>query len=304
MTHERWRVLPGWALLVAAAAAYCGVGFLPWIAEGLHLTSSPAWPNTSTVEGPRVALPFGEDTFPSLLVSSVVGGTAALCVSRLAAPGVRRGRLLAAAGGAIGLLAALAQTYATVRPAMAQTDEARLLVAALVVSVLVFGAVGLVVGAGVARAGGWPWLLGGATVASLAGPWLVDLVDRRPGAAPAWLLQLLQWHPWVSAILLGGVLAVFGWTPATRVLGWGVALAIAWVLPSVLTAATYAVAYFSQGSLTRDHAWEVVDAGRDVFVQSLRPGGRSLLPLALAVVLGVVLCVVLRTAHAHPRRRT
>ena len=283
---QRWQALPGWALLAGAAVAYWVVGFLPWIIEGLDLTSSSAWPNTYTVEGPRVALPFGEDAFPALFVSSVVGGTAALAVSRLAGPGVHRRRLIAAAGGAIAVLAGLAQTYATVRPAMADTDEARLLVAALVVSVLAFGALGLVVGAGVARGDGWPWLLGGAMAASLFGPWLVDLVDRRPGQVPGWLLQLLQWHPWVSGILLGVVLAVFGWTPATRVLGWGVGLAIAWVVPSVLIAASYATAYFSQGSLTRDHAREVVDAGRDVFVQSLQPDGRTLLPLVLAVAVG------------------
>lgn len=288
MVPARWRILPGWAVVLGATAALWVVGFLPWVVEGLRLPSSAAWPGIRTIEGPRVALPFGEQGVTTLLVSGVVGGTASLCVSLLAAPRVTRARVLAAAGGAMGLLAALAQTWATVRPGLARTDEATLLLAGLVAATVGSGVLGLLVGAGVARGRGWPWLLGGATAAAVAGSWLVDVVDRGPGSVPSWLGQVLQWHPWLTGALLGGVLAVFGREPVGRLIGWVVALAIAWVVPSVFTAVTYAVAYAGQGTLTSSHRTEVLDAGRDVFVQSLSPDGRSLGPLVLAVVLGLV----------------
>lgn len=286
MACGRWRVLPGWAVLPLAAAVWWVVGFLPWIVEGMHLSSS-AWPMTLTLEGPVAALPFSEFGFPTLLVCGVIGGTAALAVSRLAAPGVSHPRLLAATGGVVAVLASLAQTWRAIEPAKAETDEATLLLVALVVATVVFAAVGLLVGAGVARGRGWPWVLGGATGASLSGSWVLDLLDRGQGPLPGWLAQVLLWHPWVVGILLGGVLAVVGFRPTGRVVRWVVALAIAWVVPSVLTAMTYAVFYFSQGPVTRAHAMEVLDAGSEVFVQSLSPGDRHLGSLVLAVVIGV-----------------
>lgn len=135
---------------------------------------------------------------------------------------------------------------------------------------------GMIVGAGVARGQGWPWLLGGAVVASVAGSWLVDMIARDPGVTPDWVLRLAQWHPWVGGLLLGGVLAVFGFLPASRGVGWLLALAIAWIVPSLLTAATSVTYYASQGTLTRSHLGEVIDTGRDVFVQSLSPGNHKM----------------------------
>ena len=286
--RDRWRVLPGWAVLVASAVAFWVVGFLPWIVEGMHLEISSAWPRFDTIEGPLVALPFGEYAFPALFVSGVVGGTAALAVSRFAVPEVTHARVIAGVGAMLALVISLAQTLLTVRPAFVATDESRLLVGALVVAVLGSGLFGILLGAGVARGSGWPWLLGGATVASLSGSWLVDLIVRGPLVEPQWIARVAQWHPWVSGIALGVVLAVFGFRPATRMVGWLVALAIAWVLPSVLTAATYVVYYFSQGPMSSSHLNEVADAGRDVFVQSLLPSNHVIWPLVLAVVIGIV----------------
>lgn len=283
----RWRVLPGWGVLLASAAAFWVVGFLPWIIEGMHLEVSSAWVRFDTLEGPLVALPFTEYSVTTLFISSVIGGCAALAVTRLAAPSVGHPRLLGAAGAALAVVASLAQTLATVRPVMAQTDEARLLVAVLVLTLIGSAVFGMVVGAGVARGRGWLWLLGGAVAASVAGSWLVDMIARDPGGTPDWVLRLAHWHPWVGALLLGGVLAVFGFRPASRGVGWLLALAIAWVVPSLLTAATFVTYYASQGTLTRSHLGEVIDSGRDVFVQSLSPGNHKIWPLAAAVVIGV-----------------
>lgn len=286
MTLDRVRVLPGWAVLVVSAVTFWGVGFLPWIVEGMHLEVSSGWARFDTIRGPVVALPFGEYAFATLLVSCVIGGTAALAVSRAASPGVRHPRGLAATGAFASLLSALAHTFFTVRPGLAQTNEARLLVAALVVAILASGVFGILVGVGVAGAPGWPWLLGGAVAASFLGSWLVDLVVRNPAGAPEWLVRFIPWNAWVGGIALGGVLAVFGVRPATRLVGWFFALAIAWVVPSVLTAMVYTTAYASRGSLRGDQLQEVVDAGRDVFVQSLSPSNHPLGPLVAAVVVG------------------
>ncbi|MEO7268488.1 MAG: hypothetical protein ABIW49_04695 [Knoellia sp.] len=135
---------------------------------------------------------------------------------------------------------------------------------------------------------GCPWLLGGALAASLVGSWFVDLILRRPDQVPDWVNRIAQVHPWVSGIALGVVLAVFGYRPASRLVGWLVALAIAWVVPSVLTAMVYATSYVSQGSLRGEQLREVADAGRDVFVQSLSPGNHITGPLVAAVAIGVV----------------
>lgn len=305
MEQHRWRVLPAWGVLVAGAVAYWLVGHLPWIVEGMRLDVSPAWPDRETVEMPRVAMPFGEYQFQALLVQGVAGGTAALAVSRLAGSSVGRPRVLAAGGALAALVVALAQTLLTVRPALATaghvSDEARLLVAALVVAALGSGALGLLVGAGVAGGRGWPWLLGGATAASLSGSWLVDLVSRGPQADPAWLLRAAMWHPWVSGVLLGIVLAVFGFRPASRVVGWLPALAIAWLVPSVLTTVSYVTHSASRAPLGRSAALELADAGRDVFVQSLLPSHHAIGPLALSLVIGVAGSSLVRRSERNPQ---
>lgn len=121
MGVERWRVLPGWAVFLASAAGFWVVGFLPWIVAGMRLEVSSAWVRFDTREDPLVALPFTEYSVTTLFVSSVIGGCAALAVTRLAASSVRRPRLIGAAGAALAMVASLAQTLATVRPVMAQT---------------------------------------------------------------------------------------------------------------------------------------------------------------------------------------
>lgn len=284
---DRWRVLPGWAVLLGGVMAFWVVGFLPWIVQGMHAEVSAGFARFDTLEGPLVALPFNEYAFPTLLVGGVIGGTAALAVSLLAAQGVRHPRALAAMGALIGLVLSVGQTYLALRPGLAQTDKATLLVGALIAAAIGSGVFGILVGAGVARGHGWPLLLGGATAASFVGSWFVDLLFNPPGPFPEWLTRIAHWSPWLSALLLGAVLALFGFRPPTRLVGWLVALAIAWVVPSVLTAMVYATGYASQGSLRGEQLREVVDAGRDVFVQSLSPSNHVIGPLIAAVVIGV-----------------
>ncbi|KGN31522.1 hypothetical protein N802_03905 [Knoellia sinensis KCTC 19936] len=282
------RVLPGWAVFVLSASAFWVVGFLPWIVGGMRLPSSPAWPTFPPNSTPLVVLPFGEYQVLQLFVSSVIGGTAALVVARLSHPHVRHPRLIAAFGAVVALVVSVTQTLLPIRPALAPGIEAKLLLTALIVTVLVSALVGLVVGSGVAKGSGWPWLLGGAVAASLAGSWFADVVMRGPEAAPQWVVQVAQWSPWISGVLLGLVLAVFGFRPMARLLGWAVALGVAWVMPSLLTAAHHAMDIARRSPLRRSDIREVLDAGRDVFVQSLLPGNHLIGPLVLAVVIGVV----------------
>lgn len=290
---EVLRALPAWAVLVVAAVAFWVVGFLPWIVSGTHLEVSSAWARFDTILGPVVMLPFNEYAISELFVGCVIGGTAALAVSRLAAPEVAHPRLIASCGAAIALITSLGQTYFTVRPGLADTNEARVLVGALFAAVLGSGAFGIVVGAWAARGRGWLWLLGGATAAAFSGWWFADLISRRPDVAPQWVLTLGQWSPWISGILLGVVLAVFGLRPVSRLLGWVVGLAIAWVAPSLMISIAYASAYASQGTWNRGRVSEILDAGRDVFVQSLAPSAHVIGPDVVAVIVGVVGWVLL-----------
>lgn len=297
---EAVRALPAWAVLVGSAVVFWVVGFLPWIVEGMHLNVSSAWARFDTILGPLVALPFNEYAIPELFVSCVIGGTAALAVSRLAAPEVVHPRLVAGCGAAIALFTSLGQTYFTIRPGLADTNEAKVLVGALFAAVLVSGAFGILVGAWAARGRGWLWLLGAATAAAFSGSWFADLISRSPALDPQWVPQLARWSPWISGILLGVVLAVFGLRPASRLMGWVFGVAIAWVAPSLQISVAYASADASQGTWNRARISEILDAGRDVFVQSLAPNAHVIGPYVAAVLVGVVGSVLLFTREKQP----
>lgn len=294
MERVRWRVLPAWAVVVLSAVAFWIVGFLPWVTSGLHLDVSSAWPNHDTVDTPRVALPFGEYQFPALFVGGVIGGAAALGVSRLAGPGVARPRLLAAAGATLALAGALAQTLLTVSSALAAMAEARVLVVALVVAAVASAFFGVLVGAGVAGGRGWPWLLGGAMVASVLGLWVVDTVNPPSGSGQLLGDAVARVHPWISGLALAVVLAIFGWRPATRLLGWLVAVAIAWVTPVLLSLLAYVTYAVSRGPLRQNTFPDLLATVRRDFLHSLIPTSRVVGPLVLAVVIGAVLATSLR----------
>ncbi|MDE9365607.1 hypothetical protein PZ938_08305 [Luteipulveratus sp. YIM 133132] len=260
----------------------------------MRLGISDAWPDVPPRGAPRVALPFNEYAFQPLLVGGVIGGAAAVTLSSWAAPSVRWRRTLAATAGLLALLIALGHTLQVVDGELGERREARLLVIALVGFALVSGVVGLLAGAVLARGRhGLAWPVAAALVAGLAGPWLNDLVHRSPALDGSWTDTIARWHPWVGGALLGICLGVWGARPAVRLIGTVAALAVLWVVPAALTALGYVTYYGTRTSPSRQTVSEVLDSGRDVFVEALKQTSAPVVgPLILALLLGLVGAVV------------
>ncbi|AKU15032.1 hypothetical protein [Luteipulveratus mongoliensis] len=292
--HER---LPAWAVFPVAALLSWVIGALPWIVSGMRLEISDAWPDFLPGHTPRVALPFGEYAVQPLLTVGVIGGAAAMAASLLARPSVRHPRVLAAAGASVGLLVALWQTVMVAGGSLADLREARLLVAGLIATLVVASAIGMVAGAGLAAHRGLVWPLGGALVASLAGPWFNDLVHRGV-INPSWTNGVAKWNLWIGGVVLGLVLAAYG-IQRTHLPVWLGALAVLWVMPAALIALNYVTYYGTRNPIRRGTVSEVLDGGRDVFVKALEPHTHVIGPLILAAVIGV-LGEVARSARSTP----
>lgn len=283
------------ALAVAGLAAFTFwfVGALAWITEGMQLPVSSAWPGFNAAHTPRVALPFGEYEVPNLVTAGLIGGIAAVLVSRMPAlvpPALRRpARLPAAIGGALGLAATLAQTWTAVLPAISTRIEGKVLVGALMLAGVGAGAIGLAAGLGLTSHRPWPRLAGGALGAAFVVHWVVALAsaltpsfDTNPTTSAS-----VATAPWVGAGLLGLALGTFGLRPPVRALGWLLTAALLWVVPALFTATMYAAAYARSGSLSGGGS-ELVDAARDVFVGALQAEAARWMPLAAALLLGLV----------------
>lgn len=287
------------ALAVAGLAALTSwfVGALAWIVEGLQLPISSAWPGFNAAHTPRVALPFGEYEVPNLVTAGLIGGMAAVLISRvpgLVSPALRHpARLPAAIGGALGLAAALAQTWTAVLPAISTRIEGKVLVGALLVAGVGAGAIGLAAGLGLTSHRPWPRMGGGALGAAFAVHWVTALAsaltpsfDTNPVSS-----AIVATAPWVGGLLLGLALGTFGLRPPVRALGWLLAAVLLWVVPALFTATMYAAAYARSGSLSGGGS-ELADAARDVLVGALHAEAARWMPLALALLLGSVVAGV------------
>lgn len=249
-----------------------------------------------------MALPFGEYAFQALGTVGVIGGAAAVAVSLLAREGTPWPRLIAAAGGLLGLAVALAQTVHVVQGALAPRTEARMLVVALVLVALAGVALGLLAGGGLVRRKGWSWVLGAALVAALVGPWLLDLVHRGPASSNPLLSALDRWHPLLGGVLLGVALAACGLRSTGHLVGWVGALAILWMLPAALTALNYTTYYVTRVPLHSGAVAESLEAGGDVFVAALGPDARTLGPVVLAVFIGAGVLLWRSRRRGAPQR--
>lgn len=294
------RRLPGWGVGIVAALAFWVVGSFPWLVGGLgwgvgglRLPIQSFW-GTETPVGalPLVALPFSRYLLAQLLTMTTIGGIAAAFVALLGrrsgsgARSLRAALVPALAGGSIGALVAIGQSWVVVSGGLERSTAATTYITALVGLCLTGTILGLASGA--ALIAGPPVLRApGAAVASIAmGPWLGVLVLRDPitiGVTSLWLLDHLDW---ASGLVLGIGLALTGLRPRTRILGWAAALAIAWIGPAVIAAIGYAGR--SAPGLWASGPAALVDVGRDLFVAALDPGNRGLGPYGLAIVVGVL----------------
>lgn len=290
--------LPGWAVGIVAAVAFWVVSALPWVVGGLgwgvggfRLPIQNLWGTEISPHAlPLVALPFSPYYLAQLLTMTTIGGMAAAftaLLGRQSGPGHRgRSLLPALAGGGIGALLAIGQSWAVVSGGLEESTAATGYVIALVGLCLTGAIVGLASGA-VLVAGPSVLRAAAAAVASIAlGPWFGVLILRDPmtiGAIGVWLFDHLGW---VSGVILGIGLALTGLRPRTRIVGWAVALAIAWIGPAAIAALGYAGA--SAPGLWSGGLAALVDAGTDVFVAALDPGNRPLGPYGLAIVVGAL----------------
>lgn len=292
-----WRAL---AVFTVGMLTFWVVGYLPWIVGGMRLPISSAWPTVGPDSTPLVALPWGEYELWSLLTGGVIGGIAAILTSRLWRPAadIRRGTVfLASLGATIGACAALGWNAVTLAQRISQTTEAGVLVIALFA---VF-ALGVIVGqlCGVALLGRpWGRLMAVAIAAGFLVSWLGWLANRIAPGSPNNLHTVTQW---AGAVVLGLGLAHFGFRPGVRVIGWALAAAIYWVVPAIAAAVGSLAPYARSGSVSSlSGLADLADMAWDVFTSALSPGVRDWMPLAGAIVIGIVGAVMLSNRADEP----
>lgn len=305
---------------VLAAVLWWPVGFLPHLLDGLRLPLSNAWPGVAPGAEPRVMLPLGEYAVVTLGVSALVGSVLAVVVPVAVArarrgPEVARLTHVTVAYTAVVVTAAvsLVQSRSAVGPLRASSSSAGLVLGAATGALVAATVAGL--GLGLLAVGPRPAVrvVAAAVPVALVPAWvgavLVSALDlgeggsMTPGSVGAFLLRDVT--PWTGAVALALLLSsVRPWRPAGLV-AWVLALLTAWVVPSLLTAATYAASYGRNLDVGSSAGLrELVEASLQVLGQSLRPDLHPLVPVVGGVVLAVPLVVVRevrrRRAGAEP----
>lgn len=278
---------------IGVAAAV--VGLLPWIITGMRLPLQNLWAaDTLPAEMPFVLLPFSQYSVTLIAAIMVVGAAIAGGVARVtrSRQGSRGFRALSA--GVLGAQAvAMLQTAAVVADGLRPgSDSTFYLVAVIAVAAasIVVGALVLVLIARMPRAGA---LIGLSLAVVAVGWWLNALVVPSPGLVTevqTTLLGLLQWLP---AILCGIAIAWCG----INTVGRGVAALTAMAALVIGPAFGTAVAMSAGSRVLLPYPLEMLDVGRQVFVQALTTPALTLRPIVTTLIVaiaGLVLAAVLR----------
>jgi hypothetical protein len=288
------------------------VGLLPWIVTGMRLPLQNTWatPTTDPSDMPIALLPFSQYAVTTIAAVLLVGGAVTGIVVRvLRGRGVLgRSGSLAALGGLVGLQVVAVVETAVVTGAGMRMDgtpgtggeisASQLYVVALTVGSLVCVAVAAVTAALVARAAPAGALVALALAAVALGVWADALVVPPveavgEGAAP--VLAVLRWLP---AVAVGAAIAWTGLRTIGQGIGAVVALGILWTGAALVTAVSYALG----SRVLLPYPVEMVSAGATVFVMAMGPAGATLLPVVVAVVIGVVGAVAVRWWTQRHRR--
>lgn len=281
---------PGTSSVKAALLGLVGfvLGLLPWLVHGGRLPVSGAWPAYEVGATPWVALPFSEYRVGDLLALTALAGALAVALPHWLLRGPSRPRLWPVVGVALGLqLLALLQASSVVGRGLASSQAADLLVLVLTLVAGIGGLAGTGLGLLLVRGGPVVQALSGTTLAWLVPSWLSMLLAYGATSPSPLQTTTVGLVPYVAAVLHGPALGRLGFGGVGRVVTWLVSLAIAVLLPALMTAAFYAGSYAHPSQLRGDGMAELVDATLDVTVMALqanltRPG-----PLLLVVVVGL-----------------
>lgn len=269
---------------VGAAVLWWAVGFLPWLAAGLRFPSDRVIAERLPS---RAALPLAAVALPELTTYALLGGLLAgllpLLVFRGRSRPPVRAYVAVLAGVAFALVVALVQARRTVSvdAQLFFLSDPRLLAGLTVVVVLA-----TLVGTGLG-------LLGSAFRVAVSVPAAAIAV-----LVPGWLTGVLQVFadPDPTGVVyraVGGLITMIvlaaGLWASTRehrraVLLWPVALATAWVIPSVVVAAVYVAPQLRPG-LNEAFLGELFSGAAAVLGESLNPSSRTWWPYVAAVLL-------------------
>ena len=278
---------------VAAAGLAWLVGALPWLVHGARLPTSSLWPDLSAGRTPRVALPMGEYEMGALVAMQIVGGFAGVALPRLLRLSPR-GSWVPALGAVTGLGVALGCTAVVIGPHLASAASLRLLVQLFFAAGIGAGLLGVVAGvvsdSGRRWVSGWGPGLAGGLLAGVSTYWVSDLVVSDSLSPNGFQVHVLEVGRWLVLPILAAALVLCwarGARVVVRVLGWVLALGVAWVLPAMLTAADFPGPMLHRSMDTSDGIREIVTATLQVFRGALAPDNHLWLAYALAPVVAL-----------------
>lgn len=278
------------------------LGLLPWLATGMRLPLQNLWAeSTPPADMPLAILPFSQYLVTLIVAVIVVGAGIAGFTARMLGARVSRRGVAALLGGVL-----LVQVIAITQSALAVGFGLRggNWGAFYLIALVLIAAFSLVVGVGILLLIARSRVPGAAIALSIVavtlGTWLGRLVVsvfeptvlyfddtvQRDFVAEGmvisdWLLTGIRWTP---AVLVGIIVAWCGFRTLGRALAAVTCLLILWIGPALMTAISAAV---GTRVLAR-HPGEMLEYGAGVFALVLADAGLSLLPLLVAVGVGVV----------------
>ncbi len=278
------RGLSPWALIPVAGLVWWVVGFLPWILNGLRASEYASY---------RTAVPMFAGNLSVLVLGAGFGGLAA-GATVLVGRGGRPARAAAVVAGVV-LAAAvtLGTSFLTARnPSPDNVSTSDRVIIGLTLVAAVSTLVGLV----------WGLL-------ALAGPVGRGLaLAGAAGAAPLWISSVLdsvgidrqrvfvsggEAARWIGAAILVAALVQIGVRPVVRLIGWPVAIVLAWVIGPTITAAGYMEQLLRPGTVLSEVLDEQVSASWQVWRMAASLDARPLTPWIAAIVTAAVLAVAL-----------
>lgn len=282
---------------IGVAAAV--VGLLPWIITGMRLPLQNLWgSDTLPADMPFVLLPFSQYSVTLIAAIMVVGAATAGLVARATRSRLGGRGFLALSTGVLGaqVVAAL-QTWVVVADGLRPGSDSTFYVVALIAvaaASIVVGALVLMLVARMPRAGA---LIGLSLAVVAVGWWLNALVVPSPGLVTELQTSLLGMLHWLPAILCGIAIAWCG----INTIGRGLAALTAVAALVVGSAFGTAVAMAAGSRVLLPYPLEMLDFGRQVFVQALTTPALTIRPIVTTLIVataGLVLAAVLRRRQA------
>ncbi|NYE19437.1 hypothetical protein [Microbacterium immunditiarum] len=229
------RIRPWLCTLIGVGAAF--VGLLPWLVTGMRLPLQNWWELSTPPEAmPLAMLPFSQYSLSLIFALLVVGASAAGIAARALRPRMPRGGFALVVTGLVVIQAiAIAQSTVAVAGGLRDGTESVLYLWALVVVSVLSLLVGVLAVFLIARAPRAGALIGLTIGAIATTSWLTGFMGLT---TPYELVALIQW---VAPVLVGATIAWTGLGTTGRIIAALASIAMVWIVPAAITAATAAV---------------------------------------------------------------